>query len=92
MLLLSKEFQKSMREGTADVTELADYLLKNNSSYELATSLAELMITAESYTPKKVVVSQEEMETILSVFRIRGISETGEKETRGRRKKKEGAP
>ena len=87
MLLLSKEFQKSMREGTADVTELADYLLKNNSSYELATSLAELMITAESYAPKKVVVSQEDLETIMSVFRIRGVKDDGSAESRGRKKK-----
>ena len=87
MLLLSKEFQKSMKDGTVDITELADYLVKNNSAYELATSLAELMTTAESYMPTKIIVSQEEYNQIIGMFRIRGITETGEKETRGRKRK-----
>ena len=87
MLLLTKEFQKSMRDGTADVTELADYLVRNNSAYELATSLAELMITTESYTPVKITVSQEELNQIVGMFRVRGTTESGGKETRGRKRK-----
>lgn len=42
MLLIAKELQKAMREGTQDVNELAEYLMKNNSAWELAYSLAEL--------------------------------------------------
>lgn len=89
MLLVAKEFTKALKDGTQDVSELAEYLMKNNTVWELAFSLAELMCTVESMTPKKVVVSQEEMNTILSVFRVRGIAEDGSKEVRGRKKKKE---
>lgn len=89
MLLIAKEFTKALKDGTQDVSELAEYLMKNNTVWELAFSLAELMCTVESMTPKKVVVSQEEMNTILSIFRVRGIAEDGSKEVRGRKKKKE---
>lgn len=89
MLLVAKEFTKALKDGTQNVSELAEYLMKNNTVWELAFSLAELMCTVESMTPKKVVVSQEEMNTILSVFRVRGIAEDGSKEVRGRKKKKE---
>lgn len=61
MLLIAKELQKVMREGTQDVNELAEYLMKNNSAWELAHSLADLMCTVEASTPRKIVVTQEEM-------------------------------
>lgn len=89
MLLIAKELQKAMREGTQDVNELAEYLMKNNSAWELAYSLAELSCTVEASTPKKVVVSQEDMDTIMSIFRVRGVTEDGKKEVRGRKRKDE---
>lgn len=87
MLLIAKEYQKAMKEGTQDVNELAEYLMKNNSAWELAMSLAEAMCTMESYTPKKIVVTQEELNTIISLFRVRGYTETGERITTGRKRK-----
>lgn len=87
MLIVAKEYQKAMKDGTQDVTELAEYLMKTQSVYELAMSLAELMIDVESSTPKKIVVSQEELNTILSVFRVRGYDEKGEKIKSGRKRK-----
>ena len=89
MLLVSRDLQKSLRDGNADIKELADFLLKNNSVYELAYSLAELMQTAENYKPTKIVVSQEEWDTIKSIFRVRGIAEDGTPEPRGRKKKED---
>ena len=87
MLLISKDLTKAIKDGTQDVTELADYLLKNNSSWELAFSLAELMCTVEAMTPKKIVVSQEELNNILSLFRVRGIAEDGTPIKAGRKRK-----
>ena len=87
MLIVAKEFAKSLKEGTQDVQELADFLLKNNSAFELAYSLAELMCTVESAQPKKIVVSQEELNTIMSIFRVRGIAEDGTPIKSGRKRK-----
>ncbi len=75
-----------MREGTTDITALADYLMRNNSAYELAISLAELMVTAESAKLAKITVSQEEYNQIMSMFRVRGVKDSGERETRGRKR------
>lgn len=87
MLLIAKEYQKALKDGTQDVNELADYLMKNNSAWELAMSLAEAMCTMESYTPKKIVVTQEELNTITSLFRVRGFDEDGKPITTGRKRK-----
>lgn len=91
MLIVAKEFTKPLKEGTQDVQELAEYLMKNNTAWELAFSLAELMCNVEAMTPKKIVVSQEELNTILSVFRVRGIAEDGTPIKSGRKKKEKGA-
>lgn len=89
MLLVAKEFTKPLKDGTQDVEELAEYLMKNNSAWELAHSLADLMCTVEASTPRKIVVTQEEMNAITSLFRIRGYDEDGNRITTGRKKKGE---
>lgn len=91
MLLLSKENQKALKDGTVNITDLATELMKTNSAWELAVSLAELMATAESFTPTKITVSQEDYNQIMSIFRVRGVKDDGSAETRGRKPlKKEG--
>lgn len=91
MLLLAKDFQKEVKDGTADVGSLANHLMRHYSVYELATSLAEMIIAEQENAPTKITISQAEYEQLMSIFRIRGIKDTGEKETRGRRPKiKEG--
>lgn len=87
MLIVAKEFTKPLKEGTQDVQELAEYLMKSNSAWEIAYSLAELMCNVEASQPKKIVVSQEELNTILSVFRVRGIAEDGTPIKSGRKRK-----
>ena len=87
MLIVAKEFTKPLKEGTQDVHELAEYLMKNNTAWELAFSLAELMCNVEAMTPKKIVVTESEMKTIMSIFRIRGYDENGEKILSGRKRK-----
>ena len=87
MLLVAKEFVKPLKEGTQDVKELAEWLMKTQSVYELAMSLAELMCTVEASTPRKIVVTPEEMNAITSLFRIRGFDEDGTPIRSGRKKK-----
>lgn len=87
MLLVAREFVKPLKEGTQDVKELAEWLMKTQSVYELAMSLAELMCQVEAYNPKKIVVTQEELNNILSLFRVRGIAEDGTPIRSGRKKK-----
>lgn len=87
MLLVAKEFTKSLKDGTQDVEELANYLMKNNSAWELAYSLADLMVQVESSAPRKIVVTKEEMNAITSLFRIRGYDEDGNRITKGRKRK-----
>ena len=89
MLLISKDLSKQMKEGTMGVPELRDYLLKTNTVYELASSLAELMIQVESNSMKRIVVSQEEYNAITSLFRVRGFTEDGKEIKTGRPKKEE---
>ena len=71
------------------VAELREQLLKNHTAYELATSLAELMIRVESNSMKRIVVSQEEYDAITSLFRIRGFTEDGKEIKTGRPKKED---
>lgn len=87
MLILAKEFTKPLREGTQDVKELADWLMKNVNIYDLAMAHAELMCQVEAYNPKKIVVTQEELNNILSLFRVRGIAEDGTPIRSGRKRK-----
>ena len=87
MLLVGKEYTKALKDGTQDVKELAEYLLKNNNAYELAFSLAEMMCSVEAMTPKKIVVTEEEMRAITSLFRIRGYDDNGEKIKSGRKRR-----
>lgn len=64
MLLVAKEFTKSLKDGTQDVEELANYLMKNNSAWELAYSLADLMVQVESSTPRKNMLTFQGYGTI----------------------------
>ena len=87
MLLVSREFVKPLKEGTQDVKELAEWLMKNSNIYDLAMAHAELVCQVEAYNPKKIVVTQEELNNILSLFRVRGIAEDGTPIRSGRKKK-----
>ena len=84
MLLVSREATQIGKDG--NVTKLAMELIKTNSAIDIAEALAERMI-AERDTPKKIVVSREEMDLINSIFRVRGVTEDGTAEYRGRKRK-----
>lgn len=83
MLLVDKDTLKLIREKNIDLQNLADHLVRNNTVYDLALRLAEYML--KDTTPKKITLSEEEYQTVMGLFRVRGVTDSGEKETRGRK-------
>lgn len=83
MLLVDKDTLKLIREKNIDLQNLADHLVRNNTVYDLALRLAEYML--KDTAPKKITLSEEEYQTVMGLFRVRGVTDSGEKETRGRK-------
>lgn len=84
MFLFSREASTYAKDSEVD--KLAMELLKTNNMMDLAAALAERII-AEKETPRKIVVSQAEMDLIQSIFRVRGISDDGTPVKQGRPRK-----
>jgi hypothetical protein len=81
MLLVSRTATELAKDS--EIEKLAMELMKTNSVMDIALSLAARMID-ERETPKKIVVSQAEMDLINSIFRVRGINEDGTPVRQGR--------
>lgn len=84
MFLLDKALASAVRTGQMDRRELVNDLLRQNNVMELAERLADYVIAYEE--PKPIVVSQEEYDRIVSLFKIRGLRADGSIETRGKKK------
>lgn len=84
MLILDKALASAVRTGQADKRELVADLLRNNNVMELAEKLAEYVIAYEE--PKPIVVSQEEYDRIVALFKIRGYRTDGTIENRGKKR------
>ena len=84
MFIFSKEIVSLSK--TSDIDTLAMELMKSYNVIDIAKALAEKII-AENDAPKKIVVSQEELNTIMSIFRVRGIAEDGTPIKSGRKRK-----
>lgn len=71
---------------------LENYLMNNYPMPQIIKAFAELIVTAESFSNKpQILVTEEEMEAINSLFRVKGKRVVdGEviSETRGRPKKR----
>lgn len=66
--------------------EAIDYCAKLPIS-EIVTLCGKLLFEKQ-LEKQQIVVSEKDMETILSLFRVRGVKKDGTKETRGRIKVK----
>lgn len=67
------------------IQDLADQLVRTKTIYDMATTLAEYIIKEkERPQPVKIAVSEEEMNAIMNLFRIRGVRADGLVERRGR--------
>ena len=81
--------QSKVKSKTATKEELANYLLTNLTVMELAGELAEYILKSKETVPP-INVTQEELDRITSLFKVKGIRMVeGEviRETRGRRPK-----
>lgn len=84
MFLLDKALASAVRTGQMDRRELVNDLLRQNNVMELAERLADYVIAYEE--PRPIVVSQEEYDRIVGLFKIRGLRADGSVETRGKKK------
>ena len=83
MLLVDKALVSAVKTGQMERRELVQDLLRQNNVMELAEKLADYVIAYDE--PKPIVVSQEEYDRIVSLFKIRGLRADGTKENRGRK-------
>lgn len=90
-LNIPKTLIKAISEGNQPLSDLEQYLISNHTIGEILTAFAELIITAENTVNKpQITVSQEEYNTITSLFKIKGIRTidgVAVEERRGRKKK-----
>ena len=82
MFQFSRTAQEALREQK--LQDLTLEILKTNSSFDIAEKLSQMLLDSTSSTP--IVVSKEEMERIINLFRVRGYSQTGERIARGRKR------
>ena len=91
MIQIPKQLLKQLQEGENIQKELETHLLTNYPITEIIQAFAELLITTEQTINRQpIVVTQEEYDTITSLFKIRGIKNVNgvlEQETRGRKPK-----
>lgn len=91
-LIIPKALIKAISEGTQPISDLEQYLLSNHSIKEILGAFAELIMTAENAINKpQITVTQEEYDTITSLFKIKGIRTINGmviEEKRGRPKQK----
>lgn len=93
MINIPKSMVKAVADGTERPILLETYIMHNFSMGEIISSFTELLINSETYTRQPIVVTQEEYNNIISLFKVKGqrTMEDGTvvEETRGRKKKGE---
>ena len=72
MIYLSKEMQSKVKTKACTKEELSRYLLTNLTVFEIADELAEYMLK-ETPVAQPITVTQEDMDRIVSLFKVRGI-------------------
>jgi hypothetical protein len=91
MIKLPKDLLRDISEGNKPISDLEQYLLSNYPIKEILEAFAELIITSENTVNKpQITVTQEEFDTITSLFKIKGvrtINGVAVAEKRGRKKK-----
>ena len=86
-MLISNKVLKELKEGLITREEVVNELINTYS----IKAIVEDYVTVAMETPGdnvKITVSQEEYESIVSLFKIRGKKVDGETETRGRKRKR----
>ena len=88
MINIDKTILRDIGDTNTAIQTLADYLIRNNSIFDLALELSERIIREKSATPaSKIVVTEDEYRMLISLFRVKGFNEDGTVNKRGRPKK-----
>ena len=88
MVNIDKNILREVSDTNTAIQHLADYLIRNNQIFDIATELAERLIKEKSSTPtSKIVVTEDEYRMLISLFRVKGYNDDGTLSKRGRPKK-----
>lgn len=86
-MLITNKVIRELKEGTITKDEVVNELL---NTYPVK-AIVEDYVNMTLQTPAenvKITVSQEEYESVMALFKIRGKKVDGETETRGRKRKR----
>ena len=86
-MLITNKVLKELKEGIVTKDEVVNELINTYT----VKAIVEDYVTVAMETPgdnMKITVSQEEYESVMALFKIRGKKVDGETETRGRKRKR----
>lgn len=91
MIQLNRKQKGAFVSGEMDVKDLAREILESYPVTEIAESLAELLTKPTTTVEQKpIVLSDDDYQRVMAMFRQRGISADGVQIKRGRPRKNEG--
>lgn len=82
MFQFTRTAQEAIKEDK--LQDLTQEILKSNTPWDIAERLAQMIMDSKSTLP--IVVSIEEMQRIMNLFRVRGFDQHGNKIARGRKR------
>lgn len=85
-MLITNKVLKELKEGLITKDEVVNELINTYSIKAIVEDYVNLVMETPGDNVK-ITVSQEEYESIVSLFKIRGKKVDGETETRGRKRK-----
>lgn len=86
-MLITNKVLKELKEGLITREEVVNELINTYSIKAIVEDYVNLVMETPGDNVK-ITVSQEEYESIISLFKIRGKKIDGETETRGRKRKR----
>lgn len=86
MVTLNRKQKAAFAAGEINVKDLAQDFLATYPITEIAESLAEMMVAPTVYEEKPVVLSDEDYQRVMKLFRVRGVAADGSQIRRGRPK------
>jgi hypothetical protein len=86
-MLITNKVLKELKEGLITREEVVNELINTYSIKAIVEDYVNLVMETPGDNVK-ITVSQEEYESIVSLFKIRGKKVDGETETRGRKRKR----
>ena len=85
-MLITNKVLKELKDGMVTKEEVINELIANYTVKAIVEDYVNLVMETPGDNVK-ITVSQEEYESIVSLFKIRGKKIDGETETRGRKKR-----